>query len=48
MYGVLKHIVNKVGVWFDKIIENLQDFEILLLSFVESAESHIISVKLLS
>ena len=44
--GVLKHIVYKVGIGFDEVIQDLQDFEILLLSLIESTKSHIISVEI--
>ena len=35
MNRVLEHVVNEVGVWFNELVECLQDLEILLLFLVE-------------
>lgn len=45
MYRILEHVVNKVGVWLHKVVQNLQNFQILLLSLKERAECHVITIE---
>lgn len=45
MNGVLEHVVDEVGVRLHEIIEDLQDFQVLLLPLEEGAEGHVIRVE---
>lgn len=45
MYRILEHIVNEVGVGLNKVVQNLQNFQILLLSLEEGAKCHVITVE---
>ena len=45
MYRILKHVVDEVRVGFYEIIKDLKYFQILFLSFEESAECHVITVE---
>ena len=45
MDGVLEHVVDEVGVGLYEIIEDLQDFQVLLLPLEESAECHVVRVE---
>ncbi len=45
MYRILEHVINKVGVWLHKIVQNLQNFQILLLSLKEGAKCHVVTIE---
>ena len=42
MYRVLEHIVHKVWIRLNKIIEHLEYFEVPFLPFIKSAKTHFI------
>ena len=46
MDRIFKHVINKVWTWFDKIIQGLQNLEILTLLLMENVESILVLIKL--
>ena len=44
MNGVLEHVVYKIGVGLNEVIEHLQYFDVFLLFFIKGIESHVIAV----
>ena len=46
MNRILEHVVNKVGVRLDKIVQNLQNLQVLLFPLKEGAECHVVTVEL--
>ena len=46
MNGILKHIVYKVWVWLDELVQSLENLEILLLLLMEQVESNLILIEL--
>ncbi len=46
MNRILEHIVDKIRIRLYEIVQNLKDFEILLLTLKECTECHVITVEL--
>ena len=46
MNCVLEHVVDKVRVWFDKVVEGAQNLQVLSLLLMEKIEAHLILIKL--
>ena len=44
MDGIFVHVVNKVGIWFDKVIENAEHLHVFSFFLEESVECHIIRI----
>lgn len=45
MNRILEHVVDKVGVGLDEVIQNLENLQVLLLSLKESAECHVVAIE---
>lgn len=45
MNGILEHVVYKVGVRLDEVVQYLQHLQVLLLPLEECAECHVVAVE---
>ena len=45
MDGVLEHVVDEVGIWFDEVVQHLQLFDLLPFVVIEQIEVDLITVQ---
>ena len=46
MNGILEHVIDKILIWLDKIVQSIEHPDVLLFLFVESIEGHIVSINI--